>query len=437
MRDRHFSRRRAERLFVVIGCFALTLLATQSSDAEPRAPTELTLEQALNQALRESPLLEAGRATIRQAEARLLSARTYPFNPEIELATADRQGLADNSTDRAISISQEIEIGGQRGKRVAVATAELEAVRRGFDREQRQLAARIRLAFAQTLRANELIQVAEADAELTRQLLNFASRRLEAGAGTQIELNLAQSTAGQTERTLRLAQATGSVARARLAEAIGVPADQNLIPVGELPLPTDEFKSPERLLDRALESRADLDALRQETDSARRSHQLSKSLRIPNLRLGAFYEEEEGTDDITGVALVIPIPLFNRNQGSIAEAQAEVERLTAAGAVAELSIRREVMEALATYRAAKQAAVSLRDLVVGTLEENLLLLRRALDAGKIGASDVLVFRREFVEGQRQFIEALFEAQAARIALDLATGVDPTSTTSTQEILHDS
>ena len=56
----------------------------------------------------------------------------------------------------------------------------------------------------------------------------------------------------------------------------------------------------------------------------------------------------------------------------------------------------------------------------------------AADAGKIGASDVLVFRREFVEGQRQYVEALFEAQSARIALDLATGRTPIQLTPTQE-----
>ena len=56
----------------------------------------------------------------------------------------------------------------------------------------------------------------------------------------------------------------------------------------------------------------------------------------------------------------------------------------------------------------------------------------ALDAGKIGASDVLLFRREFVEGQRQYVEALFEAQSARIALDLATGRTPIQFTPAQE-----
>lgn len=421
---------------VFISYCGLTLLVTGSSSAQAPAPLELTLEQALERAFQASPVLEARRASVRQAEARLLAARTYPFNPEIELTTGDRQGPVDSSTDRGVSISQEIEIGGQRRKRSATAMAELDAARSGFGREQRLLAARVRLAFAETVRARELLGVAESEAELTTQLLEFARRRLEAGAGTQIELNLAQSIAGQAERTQRLAQAGEAVTRGHLAEAIGLAAEQSPVPVGQLPLPSDEVAPLEELLAKALENRADLDALRKSTESARQGVRFSKSLRVPNLRVEAFYEEEEGTDDIRGVGLALPIPLFNRNQGEIAEAQAEVERLGAEGSAAELAIRREVVEAVATYQAAQRAAASLQELVVGTLEENLSLLRQALDAGKIGTSDVLVFRREFVESQRQFIEALFEAQAAQIALDLATGSTQIPLTGGQEIHHD-
>jgi cobalt-zinc-cadmium efflux system outer membrane protein len=119
----------------------------------------------------------------------------------------------------------------------------------------------------------------------------------------------------------------------------------------------------------------------------------------------------------------------------VAEARSELARLSAEGAAARLAVRREVADAIATYRSARQAALYLRELVVGTLEENLSLLRRALDAGKIGASDVLVFRREFVEVQRQYVEALFEAQSARIGLDLATGRTTARTTPRQETLR--
>jgi len=168
-----YKSRRTRRRVLLCACLLAVSPLTRSVPAETGTPVEFTLEQALEQAFRESPVLAARRAEVRRAEARLIAARTYPYNPEIELATADRQGLADGSTDRSLSLSQEIEVGGQRGKRAAVATAELGAVQSLLEREQRLLAARVRLAFAEALRAIELVQIAEADAELTRQLLDF------------------------------------------------------------------------------------------------------------------------------------------------------------------------------------------------------------------------------------------------------------------------
>jgi len=435
MKNRYGLRPPSNRRGALFACLLAASLPAASSVAEALEPVELTLEQALEHAFRESPAVAARRAELRQAEARLLAARTYPFNPEIELARGDRRGPGGSSTDRTLGISQEIEIAGQRGKRKGVATAALGAVRSGFEREQRLLAANVELAFTDALRTRELLGIADADVELARQLLRFSERRLEAGAGTQVELNLARATAGQAERALRLGQSAEAMARNRLAELVGLPAERGLGRVsGELEVREDELPGLEPLVSRALENRADLAALRQQTESAQREIRLSKALAIPNLRLGIFYDEEEGTDDIKSIGLALPIPLFNRNQGEVAEARAEVERLSAEGSVAALAVRREVADALASYTFARQATAALEELVVGTLEDNLALLRQALDAGKINTSDVVVFRRELVEGRRQFIEALFEAEAARIALDLATGSTPVPTTSDPETL---
>ncbi len=432
MRMTRKARHRLARSTAILGCLLVANLPAQADQAKPRDTVRLTLTEALERAFSNSPVISARKADVQRAEARRLGSRTYPFNPELEFAAGDRKGLAESNTDRSIGISQEIEIGGQRGKRIAVATAALEAAQLGFERELRLLRARVELSFIGAVRARELLGIAQADADLARQLLRFSIRRLEAGAGTQVELNLARSTAGQAERTLRMSESAAETTRNRLAELAGEASVGEV--VGDLPIPDDRMPQIDELLASAVGDRADLAALRKETESAQRAIQLSRSLGIPNLRLGAFYEEEEGTDNIKGFGITVPIPLFNRNRGGVAEAEAEVERLSAEGSAAELAVRREVADALATYRFAREAALSLHDLVVGTLEDNLELLRKALDAGKIGASEVLIFRREFVEGQRQFIEALFEAQAARIALDLATARTTIPMNSTQETL---
>jgi len=89
-------------------------------------------------------------------------------------------------------------------------------------------------------------------------------------------------------------------------------------------------------------------------------------------------------------------------------------------------VRREVTSARARYRASAQAARDLEHQVLGTLQENLRLLQRSYEAGKTGWTDVLVFRREFVNVQRDYVDTVTEARLAAIELDLAAGIDLTT-----------
>jgi outer membrane protein TolC len=80
-----------------------------------------------------------------------------------------------------------------------------------------------------------------------------------------------------------------------------------------------------------------------------------------------------------------------------------------------------VTAAHARLQAAVAATGRLRGQVIGSLEESLDLLQRSFSAGKVGAMELLVFRREFVESEREYVAVLADAWRARIELDLAAG----------------
>ncbi len=91
-----------------------------------------------------------------------------------------------------------------------------------------------------------------------------------------------------------------------------------------------------------------------------------------------------------------------------------------------LQVRREVVTARARYRASAQAARDLEQQVLGTLQENLRLLQRSFEAGKTSWTEVLVFRGEFVDVQRDYVDTVADARLAAIELDLAAGIDLTT-----------
>lgn len=394
------------------------------------APQTLRLEEALALALQQNPELAIHRSEVRAADADLLAARIWPYNPEVELEGADRRGPDGSVTDRGLSLAQELELAGRRSKRRATAGDALEAARVRYQRRRAELAARVEELFARALAARERLAVARTDAELTRRLVELETRRLEAGAGTQVDLNLARAVAGRAERALARAGGAARASRVELAEQLGLDPGAPPELVGDLPGAPPGGAPVHELAARAVDRRADLQALRHEVEASDSRLALERSRGKPNLRIRGFVAREEG-DDIMGVSLGIALPLFDRNQGGIARALAVRDRASARLAAGELAVRWEVAAAHARYRAAAEALAALDRLVIGRLEESLSLLERAFESGKVGITDVLVQRRELVEARREHVDAAAEAWLARIELDLATGEIATG----EEVTH--
>lgn len=416
---RYESRRRDRRMDLCVGLLLSGLLA--SLGAEAQAPPRWPLAEALDNAFANSPVLRARQAELEEVESSLLGAKTYPYNPELVLEVADRSSPGVSTTDRGLSLSQELEIAGQRRKRIAVANEEVAAAEAAFLHEKRLLAFRVESAFAEAVRSRELLAVTETDAALARDVLGFSKRRLERGAATQIEVNLAQASAGRAERSVQRDRAAYASARSRLAEIAGTEPALPPEPLGELAFPQGELPSLEELLEAAVENRGDLGSIRRQELAAEAAIRLALAQRRPNLIVRGFLQREEATDNIFGATVGVSLPLFNRNQGRIAASRAVHERLRHERDALRLAVEQEVVTALNNLQAARAAAEYLRDQVLGTLEENVGLLQRSFAAGRIGATAVVTLRREFVASRREYVETLADAWLARVDLDLATG----------------
>ena len=386
------------------------------------AASSLTFEEARSAALSGSPELARQSARVAEARARLVAGRTYPHNPVAGIEAADRGGADGSSTDRALNLSQVVEIAGQRRRRTTVAEAALAAAEARFEHRRRQVLAAVDGAYAATVRSRELEAVANIDLRLTRDLLNFEERRLEAGAGTQIAVNLARAATGRAVRRHQRAAAAHREARARLAQVAGLDPARPPTVEGRLPGWAAPVPALDEMATTAIEARADLFAFRSDLEAAERDVGLQRSLAIPDLEIGAYVADEEG-DDIVGVRAGIALPIFNRNQGGIAQARAAVDRAEAEVALEVLEVRRQVTVAHAHYQATAEALTALADLVVVNLEDSLDLLSKAVDAGELSATEVLLLRRELVEGRREHVEAAAELWLALVDLELAAATD--------------
>lgn len=416
---RYENRRSNRQVHLLAGALVGGLLLPLGAAAQ--VVPEWTLSEALKTAFENSPVLHGRHAERQEVASRVVGAKTYPYNPEVSLELADRSSPGGSATDRGLSISQELELAGQRSKRIEVAGEELAAAEAVLVRQRRLLAFQVESAFAEAVMARELLGVATTDVDLAREVLAFSQRRLERGAATQIEANLARASAGRAERSLRRAQADYASARSHLAEIAGANPQAPPEPVGDLLAPDGEPLTLRDLLVLAFERRGDLLAAGEREQAAEAAIRLAKAEGKPNLVVGSFFQQEEATDDIFGATITLSVPLFNRNQGRIAESRATRERLRHERAALRLAIEQEVVAAFNNLQASRAATEHLRDQVLGTLDENVELLQRSFEAGRIGATEVVTLRREFVASRREYIEALADAWLARIELDLAIG----------------
>ena len=276
------------RSFRGVGAVCVAALAVSLSYGAADEPQSqrLTLTQALDEASSRSPFIQKQRALVAEAEALLVTARTYPHDPEVAVEGARRRASGGTELDREVRFSQVVQIGGQRGRRVAQATSQLEAARSSLLHNERLLGASVAGTFVEALRMRELAEVERANVELTRSLAEVARKRFEAGSVAQMEVNLAQVQLGRAERDYRLALGAYEVARAALAQIVGLdPADPHE-PYGDFGVPERARSGLSELVAGALERRADLASFRKTVEAARGRIEVARREGVPDLPAG-------------------------------------------------------------------------------------------------------------------------------------------------------
>ena len=413
-------RRLAPTLAAVLGALAL---------AAPAVAQPISLEEALRRAIEHHPDLRVAEAERKAAEGEVRGARTYPFNPEVSASGGRETNPGDPGRGSAydLSLDQTLEL-GKRGPRIDAAEARLAAARARADQVRVGVLAAARRAYLLALAAGDrLATVREAEA-VAGELREFAAERLQLGAGTQLESNVAAAAAGRARSDRLAAERRRRLALAELAAAIGAPAGELPEPVGAFPLLPPPPGTPEEFVAHALATRPDLRAIRQERLAAAADLTLAKRFWIPDPTFGvrwgrANHPPLEGSpqENTFFLGLTLPLPLFNRNQGGVAVATALDSRTSVLEQAQQQSVEREARAAYDAYRIAHEGALGFDRDVIDRIHENLELARESLRAGKISLLEFNVVRRDLVDTRLGYLDALADLVEAHSALELAAG----------------
>ncbi|MFY0523432.1 TolC family protein [Archangium gephyra] len=382
----------------------------------------VTLDEAVRLALENHPEVRSAQAEVAAADARLSEASLLlRNNPELEAALGPRQRGGTSTLEYGVSLTQPVEIGGQRGARRDEAQALRSATEARLELRRVQLAAEVREAFGRGLATAEQVKLAAEAAELAGQALQAAEERYRTGDASLIEVNTARVELGRARRERLAAQNRHGVATGALKLLLALEAGEPLTVQGTLE-PTEARPTAEvqTWLSRARSNRADLLVAREELRAAEAAQRLAGREVIPTPRLGASYNREEDAHIVQGT-LGLSLPLFNRNQAERGATRARVTQAQLALEALERRVTQEVQLAAARYRVAREAWEAFTGGVLQAARENAELATEGYRAGQLDFLQLLLIRREALEARRGYIEALEELNAAEAELERVVG----------------
>lgn len=380
----------------------------------PWPPTNWDVNALTLAALYFNPQIEAARAQAEAASAAVVTAGARP-NPTLSISPGIPSPYLFG-----LDFAVPIETHGKRGIRVAEAQNLDEAARVGLAVTAWKVRSQVRQAFAGVLVAEERGNLLRAQNNLLTRQVQLLQPRLVAGEIPRSDVDSARVELLNGELTAT--QATGQVATARvsLSAAIGVPvvALENVRlswPEFQSP-PAPESFSPQQIQREAVVDRLDVRAALIQYAAAEQALRLEIARQYPDFSIGPGYQFEESHNFFTIVFSTV-LPIFNRNQGPIGEAEAARKKAAADFLAVQAQGIAQTEAAFAAYRSPfAEFDQTKTDLVV--LQTHRADMQRRSVA--LGESDGLALNGTLLEGSAAALlelDALSRAQAALGALE--------------------
>lgn len=400
-------------------------------------PATLSLQDALQLARSRNPTLAAAGNEVEMAEADRLQA-TRRLNPALTsgsegypLLSIPRPSFIDGQ-ELTVRVDQEFETAGRRRLRSESAVASLEVARSLLADQRRRLELSVQRAYLQIVLAKADREVARAALEDIDRMLGITKARLDQGEIAGGELRRLQverlrfvDDQFSTELAFKNAKAAllALLGFSDLSRNFDVSGDLAEVPAS---LAGVSGGGPGATFDRvafeqqALAARPDLIAARGEERRADTETQMQRALRTPNITLGGGYKRTLTSNGVV-FGLTVPLPLFNRNPGGIARAEAERRRAANRSAAAEATARLDVQQAV--------NAIEVNQARVRYIEQDTLTAAReardavmaAYQVGEAGLIDYLDAQRAFRETLRIYNRALYERRVSDFEVAAAIG----------------
>lgn len=403
-------------LILAIVSLGVSAQSTQGRLGAPTAvpldvtlPKTLSLNDLVEMSLVQNPALAQAGLGIDAARGQVRQAGLYP-NPTVTVS-GDEIGR-DGSLITAPMVSQEIITAGKRKLDIAIASRKYDQATLGLMRQKFILISAVRQGFFEVLTAQQRVATLSSLEQIAKNSYDNTRRLLEAKQVAQLDLLQVQVELNRIQAELGASKREQTAAWRRLTATIGVPNLQEAPLAGsiESELPAYDFESSKIQL---VENHPEVGIARVGVDQAQITLRRNEVQAFPNIMIGGGYVRNNyDRQDQWLFQVGVPIPIFNRNQGNVMTARADVGR-----SMHEVSrVQNELLGRLATafgnYAAAKERTDQYRKLILPTAQQANKIALDAYKGGQFEYLRVLQSQRTLLEANLEYIRALGEAWRA-------------------------
>lgn len=362
-----------------------------------------TLATLAQRAEQVHPALELARQEIDAAQGRAVQAGLYP-NPSVGTSSPQLNGTQGQN----VLVTQEIVTPGKLRLSQAAVSQEVEQARFRYQAMRLQIVAAVRREFFTTVAMQRRVALQTDLTGLVLRSRDTAQLLLESGEGTKADVLLFDIDYDRAVMATQTSRTDLEVARKRLAFAVGEPA----LPIGQLE-GSLEIAIPEANLETLRElvaaTHPDMGIATAEAD---RSQVLLRRARLqPAPNVEAMIQNQ-------GLfQLMVAVPLFDRNQGNIRAAQAELARAKAGIRAAELDLSQRTAQAYNNFTVAAQQVHVYQRQLRPKAQQTFQISRALYEQGQSDFLRLLQSQRTLIETELGYLDA----QEARLlaAADLA------------------
>lgn len=387
--------------------------------------SELRLEDLEALALRHNPTLAQAGAAIDQQRGVLRQVGLYP-NPQLGYLRSDPSNGNGTRSD-GVFISQEIVTRGKLGLSRAVEAQEVRRLETEFNAQQMRVLVDLRIRYYEALGAQQAIAISQELHHLASEGLRLAEQLHQAQGATRADVLQARIQEQGAGATLDDAHARFDSAWRQMTAMVGLPQMAPVALVGRVDdeIPQLNF---EGCFANLVAASPQLQAAQIRISHAQQELRRERAAVVPNVTVQTVTEFDH-TSNVTNVStlLAAPIPLFNRNQGNISHAYADIREASAEVQRVRLVLHDQLAETFRRYETARQRVERLQKRILPDSAENLRLVSEGQRQGEFNLFQVLTARQLYSQSQLAYVESAIEMRKVVTEIDgllLTGGLNP-------------